>query len=797
MAAPSTTVWGNIVTESTSAAKIGIYTALSSTNTQTNVTIQVWIASKWSLVDSDYTLCFNNGATSATTVIPDSSLPNINVTVATGSGWSDSNQVLLYTYTKTYDRTTTAKTISCAAKLSGINRFSGKTMTVTASYKVPALVSYSVSYVANGGSGAPSAQVKWYGKTLTLSSTKPTRTGYTFLGWSTSQTATTATYAAGASFTANANTNLYAVWKANTYTVSYNANGGTGAPSNQTKTYGVNLTLSSTIPTRTNYNFLGWGTSATATTATYSAGGSYTANAAITLYAIWSLSYTKPRITNFTVARSDSGGVLSETGTYFKIAFNWATDKTVSSVYVYWKKTTDTIWNSSAISSSGTSGSVSTVLGSGSLSTESTYDIKVTVTDANDNTSASKILGGLSYLIDFKKNGDGVAIGKSAETNNLFDVKYPTLIRGQLDIGDNKKILLTETSEGGNIRIYAPDEYGNYYEMDAHNGDFRIYTYDSNNNLKTLYFTRDGLLKVGTIPITGNSIARKGANTITSTANDTVTNWGEQDTSVHYYNKLDQIVDQPNQYAFLLNIGQENNVHQLWLSQPSGDVFHRGGNANGWSGTWRTFLDSSNYSKYAVSKTEDATITGIIKIDRTLATIGYYRFYGEWIGFYASTADAMNNANRKGWIGYDGTTNFTINNGAGGNNVTNKAWTTSSDRRMKTDVIDAPDVFVEIWSELQPKIFHWNDLNGSDPKYHFGLIAQDVIDAFEKYNLDYKDYGFVNSFTLQDDNTEYFGIAYDEYHMLTSLVTRKQQEKINSLEERIEKLEKLILGQEE
>ena len=44
---------------------------------------------------------------------------------------------------------------------------------------------------------------------------------------------------------------------------------------------------SSTVPTRSGYKFLGWSTSSTATTATYTAGGSYTANAAATLYAVW------------------------------------------------------------------------------------------------------------------------------------------------------------------------------------------------------------------------------------------------------------------------------------------------------------------------------------------------------------------------------------------------------------------------------------------------------------------------------------------------------------------------------
>lgn len=167
----------------------------------------------------------------------------------------------------------------------------------TTTLSVTAQTKYTISYNANGGSGAPSAQTKYQNEAIVLSSTKPTRTGYTFQGWGTSSTDTTADYQPGASYTGNATTTLYAVWKANTYTVRYNANGGTGAPGNQTKTHGTTLTLSSTRPTRTDYTFLGWATSANGAVV-YQPGGSYTANAAITMYAKWELSYVPPKISN-------------------------------------------------------------------------------------------------------------------------------------------------------------------------------------------------------------------------------------------------------------------------------------------------------------------------------------------------------------------------------------------------------------------------------------------------------------------------------------------------------------------
>lgn len=69
------------------------------------------------------------------------------------------------------------------------------------------------------------------------------------------------------------------------YTLSYNANGGSGAPSSQ---YGNgNITLSSTVPTRNGYKFLGWSTNSSASTATYQPGSSFTLSYNTTLYAVW------------------------------------------------------------------------------------------------------------------------------------------------------------------------------------------------------------------------------------------------------------------------------------------------------------------------------------------------------------------------------------------------------------------------------------------------------------------------------------------------------------------------------
>ena len=376
------------------------------------------------------------------------------------------------------------KTITVTFKNFNTDTGDSATKTVNFSVTVPAWTSYSITYNANGGSGAPSSQTKWKNQTLTLSSTKPTRTGYSFLGWSTSSTATSATYSAGGNYTANAAATLYAVWKANTYTVKYNANGGTGAPANQTKTYGKALTLSSTIPTRTNYIFKGWGTSASATTVTYAAGGSYTVNAGITLYAVWELAYQKPRIVNVTAIRCDSAGAALDEGQNGLISFDWECDLDVTTITIKWKLPSESTWTSVTVTASGTSGTVSHIIGEDSLSTEYTYDIHITVSDSSGSTYAISNLMSMIFAIDFLAGGRGVAFGKTAELADTvefeFDAKFNNPVYG-------KALGMDRLPE-----IPANSDLNDYMET----GCYAVYRNDNSTTIANIPVERAGRLEV-------------------------------------------------------------------------------------------------------------------------------------------------------------------------------------------------------------------------------------------------------------------------------------------------------------
>lgn len=75
------------------------------------------------------------------------------------------------------------------------------------------------------------------------------------------------------------------------YSVTYNANGGSGAPKSQTKTSGKNLQLSSNVPTKSGYSFMGWSTPNSGSKVVYGPGDLYKNESNIKLTAVWGADY--------------------------------------------------------------------------------------------------------------------------------------------------------------------------------------------------------------------------------------------------------------------------------------------------------------------------------------------------------------------------------------------------------------------------------------------------------------------------------------------------------------------------
>ena len=177
----------------------------------------------------------------------------------------------------------------------------------------------------------------------------PSRTNYTFQGWSTSSSATFG-YSAGSSVSVSGSTTFYAIWKRNTITVTYNANGGSGGPGSQTVNTNSSFNINgSNYPTRNNYIFKGWSTSSSAKTATYKKGATpsiSTGTSNITYYAVW-----WPAFTWKDYSRSEANTFAGYINTYLNSSITTINDTNPLRLVVWFNAITTALGNNIKVAS--------------------------------------------------------------------------------------------------------------------------------------------------------------------------------------------------------------------------------------------------------------------------------------------------------------------------------------------------------------------------------------------------------------------------------------------------------------
>ncbi len=341
---------------------------------------------------------------------------------------------------------------------------------------------YTVSFNGNGhdGGSPPSNQTKTQGVDLALSpanSNGMSRAGYSFSGWNTAANGSGDAYADEATYTANTGVTLYAQWTVSTYTVAYNGNANTGgtAPSNQTKTYGINLALANQGSLlKTGHSFSGWNTAANGSGDAYPGGGTYSANAATTLHAQWTPdSYTVtfnanggdlPSPTNKSVTYASTYGTLatvSRTGFTF---MGWFTSAVGGSeitagtaVAITSNQTLYAHWNEKPVANAGPD---ETIYMTGSDVDWTPADAAaIAWYDANDAATITHSGGAVSQWNDKSSNGYHMK-----QTNGTYQPVYTasdSLLGGRPSIstGPNYKYLTMDQSVAVK-RLYVVTYYG-------------------------------------------------------------------------------------------------------------------------------------------------------------------------------------------------------------------------------------------------------------------------------------------------------------------------------------------------
>lgn len=267
---------------------------------KTRATGNITLYARWKA--NNYSLTFHgNGATSGSTVTntctyDENCTLNENGFIKTGygfQGWSRSSNGAVV-----YPDSSTSKTLMS----NGYYSFTQVVRNVLPSgnldlYAIWKANPYKVVFYGNGNTGGSTGAINCtYDQDCQFPANGFTKTGYTFAGWATSSGGAVA-YAnsyKGRNLTTQYNgvVNLYAKWTPNTYTITFNGNGATGgSTATKTCTYDQNCTFTSNGYTRTNYEFLGWATSASGSTV-YNNGHTVKNLATggnVNLYASWKL----------------------------------------------------------------------------------------------------------------------------------------------------------------------------------------------------------------------------------------------------------------------------------------------------------------------------------------------------------------------------------------------------------------------------------------------------------------------------------------------------------------------------
>lgn len=256
------------------------------------------------------------------------------------------------------------------------------------------------------------------------------------------------------------------------HTVSYNANGGSGAPGNQTKWWGEVLTLSNTRPTRANHTFLGWATSANGAVA-YQPGGRYGADNDNTLYAVWKLATQPPTIQSFTAQRVNEAGDMSESGTRVKLYVTWKCDtsgdsaNTVQSVTIAVQD--GGTWKETPVTASGATGTGTVTLTG--LSADASWRFRATVRDKYGTVNTYTTVGPQRFLLDFSAGGRGIGIGVGAPAEGVAINGNPVTVNGcRIPRIYTASKVITPTASSNRHTLFNADEWAKITGTDIADG---------------------------------------------------------------------------------------------------------------------------------------------------------------------------------------------------------------------------------------------------------------------------------------------------------------------------------------
>ncbi len=267
--------------------------------------------------------------------------------------------------------------------------------------------------------------------------------------------------------------------------------------------------------------------------------------------------YAAPAFSSVVMYRCDVNGNRRDTdGTYAYVKASFGCSALSGSNAVTGQLTLAQVGGGYSTSSALTSGTAR-ILG-GSLAVDATFSVMITLTDTVGKTSSyAGEISSATYIMHVKKGGRAVGFGMAAGADDTISFGWPVILGAALQVAATGSGVTPRAQSTRNLLFLGT------------NLDFQ----------------------------------------------DTVVNWGAQGFGWAWYTMatVSSVTNKPTTYGFLMNIPitGATEVHQLYFAQSHGAIYHRGGNASGWGGNWKTLFDSATVVPISAGGTGQTSATGI------------------------------------------------------------------------------------------------------------------------------------------------------------------------------------------
>lgn len=283
--------------------------------------------------------------------------------------------------------------------------------------------------------------------------------------------------------------------------------------------------------------------------------------------------YTQPLLSDVSVFRCNAAGEADDAGTfisvYAKPNYSTVDGENTAALTVRYKTEGGSYGSTLQIA-----GETTSVIGDGLVMVEQSYLVEITITDTigNKNLVTVQIPTERVFFEGYRDESNGAAFGKHVTLPDYLDLEWNLRTRKNLVV-DGATTLATALGIGS-----------------------------GGTGEKSRYGAINGLIYLGANPVTSDT--------------DTTAYWGQTlGNGVAMFSQTGCVADQPSQYGFIINccIKGSSEVHQIWLTQSTGAMYHRGGNSSGWNGSWRKVLDNTMTIPVSGGGTDATTAAGARK----------------------------------------------------------------------------------------------------------------------------------------------------------------------------------------